>query len=452
MSASFADKMAQEFIGQTIGGWVVQRRLGNGKSATVFRAQRGDEVSALKIFDRDLVAKFGKAVQLQRVQRERELVGRAHPNLIRIIDAGEDVAHDAIFVAMELFEGQNLAERMQEVPPASIRPIISQLAAAAQYLEQIGLVHRDIKPENVGISDDFSKAVLLDLGVVRPVVLSKITDEGGRHFVATLQYAPPELVFREEGEGLDVWRAINFYQLGAVLHDLIAKRALFEDYVVPYGRLVKAVADVAPKVIPASDDVPRDLVSLALNCLVKDPGLRIKLVAWASFEAKPSASKMAQAQERIAARQARASASTLPPSRQPLALMRDLERVVGTVLRALPFEHQFPAVTVDTSKVDATGFDVRFDVSVAGDVKLWMTWELRLVDAKDAIVALTCASFVGVTHIAPPEDAPRRTVFSGVRDDDVIRTATTEEAVVAFDNAQYAAELSLEQVRAGAWL
>jgi len=164
MSASFAAKMAQEFIDQTVGGWVVQRRLGNGKSATVFRAQRGGEVAALKIFDRDLVAKFGKAVQLERVQRERELVGHTHPNLIRIIDAGEDLAHDAIFVAMELFEGKNLAERLQDIPPASIRPLISQLAAAAQYLEGIGLVHRDIKPENVGVSDDFSKVVLLDLG------------------------------------------------------------------------------------------------------------------------------------------------------------------------------------------------------------------------------------------------------------------------------------------------
>jgi eukaryotic-like serine/threonine-protein kinase len=452
MSVPFAEKMAQEFIGQTVGGWTIERRLGNGKSATVFRAERDGEVAALKIFDRDLVAKFGKAVQLQRVQRERELVGHSHPNLIRIIDAGEDLARDAIFVAMDLFEGKNLAERLQDVPPTSIRSLISQLAAAAQYLEGIGLVHRDIKPENVGVSDDFSKVVLLDLGVVRPVVLSKITDEGGKQFVATLQYAPPELVLREEGDGLDVWRAINFYQLGAVLHDLIAKRALFEDYVLPYGRLVKAVADVAPKVIPASEDVPRDLVSLALNCLVKDPNLRVKLVSWAAFEPKLPGSKLAQAQERIAARQARASTSTLPPSRQPLALTRDLERVVGTVLRALPFEHQFPAVTVATSKVDAGGFEVLFDVTVTGDVKLWMTWELRLVDTKDAIVDLTCASFVGVSRVPAPADAPRRTVFAGVRDDDAIRTATSEEVVVAFDNAQYAAELDLDRVRAGAWL
>ena len=118
-----------------------------------------------------------------------------------------------------------------------ILPLIAQVASAAQFLEDNGLAHRDIKPENIGVSDDFSHATLLDLGVLRPVGLSNITDEGEQKaFVATLRYSPPELLYREEEDNVEGWRVITFYQLGAVLHDMIMRYPIFREYGDPYAR------------------------------------------------------------------------------------------------------------------------------------------------------------------------------------------------------------------------
>ncbi len=90
----------------------------------------------------------------------------------------------------------------------------------------MSFAHRDIKPENVGLSPDMKSAKVLDLGVIRPFDLSNITDEGDqRYFVGTLQYSPPELLFREEEQSVEAWRAITFYQLGGILHDLLMRNS-----------------------------------------------------------------------------------------------------------------------------------------------------------------------------------------------------------------------------------
>ena len=81
---------------------------------------------------------------------------------------------------MALFPGKNLAEALAAIPYERVHDLIAQVAAAARFLEGLGLVHRDIKPENIGVTDDFSAAVLLDLGVLRPVGFSTITDQHGQ--------------------------------------------------------------------------------------------------------------------------------------------------------------------------------------------------------------------------------------------------------------------------------
>jgi serine/threonine protein kinase len=73
--------------------------------------------------------------------------------------------------------------------------------------------------------DEFKRLVLLDLGVLRPIAGSTLTDANGiQAFVGTLQYSSPEFLLRQEEESLDGWRSLTFYQIGGVLHDLIMRR------------------------------------------------------------------------------------------------------------------------------------------------------------------------------------------------------------------------------------
>jgi serine/threonine protein kinase len=219
--------------------------------------------------------------------REKSLVGRTHPNLIEILDAGEDTGRDVFFVVMTLFTGRNLAERLPNIPHERVHDIVSQVASAARFLEDLGLVHRDIKPENIGITDDFARAVLLDLGVLGPVGFSSITDQyGQRAFAGTLQYSPPELLKREEHDSVEWRRAVTFYQLGAVLHDLLTRKPLFSEDLTPYGHLVDVVSNHAV-VVQAPGTAP-ELRMLAQDCLVKDPTQRLQLVSWERFERRPA--------------------------------------------------------------------------------------------------------------------------------------------------------------------
>jgi hypothetical protein len=82
MDAARAKRMIEELQGRTVGEWTVTEFSGTGKSAIVFKATRGREICALKIFDPELIDRFGKDVQKNRIDRELSLRGKCHPNLV----------------------------------------------------------------------------------------------------------------------------------------------------------------------------------------------------------------------------------------------------------------------------------------------------------------------------------------------------------------------------------
>jgi serine/threonine-protein kinase RIO1 len=88
MDKQRAAKMSAELLGKTVGGWLIQKYINHGKSAVVFLAQRSGQEAALKIFDPEIVERYGRDVQLKRINRELSLVGKSHPNLAAIY-AGE---------------------------------------------------------------------------------------------------------------------------------------------------------------------------------------------------------------------------------------------------------------------------------------------------------------------------------------------------------------------------
>jgi serine/threonine protein kinase len=297
MNKQAAEKMSRDLIGKSIGGWGIQSYINHGKSAVVFWAEKAGQQAALKVFDPDIVERYGRDNQLKRIERERSLIGKSHPNLISIYGGGED--NGLLYIAMEYFRGANLEEKLLEIPKSEIRSLTAQIASAAKFLEECSFAHRDIKPANIGISDDLKFAKLLDFGVIRPFDLSNVTDEGEQHFfVATLRYSPPELLFREEKQTLEAWRAVTFYQLGAVVHDLLMRKPLFSEVTEPYGRLVRAVEREIP--IVNSPDADADLRLLAQNCLAKDPTHRLSTVEWSDFNRPKVTDPLESARRRIA--------------------------------------------------------------------------------------------------------------------------------------------------------
>ncbi|MFH1977479.1 MAG: protein kinase [Pseudomonadota bacterium] len=274
--------IAKELNGNKVGDWTVTGYINNGKSAVVLKAHRDKEEAALKVFDPELIEKYGKKTQLIRIERELKLIGKKHPNLIEIKDGGECKNSGFLYVAMAYIPWNNLSQLASKFPRDKIVSTIKQLAKAAKFLEEMDLAHRDIKPENIILSKDFSTAILLDLGVLKPFELSEITDgDEQKVFVGTLRYSPPELLFRTEEDSEEGWRAVTFYQLGAILHDIIMRRELFHYINGPYAALVEAVKSDVPEIY--AEDVDSDLLILARGCLVKNPVDRVTMTKWDHF-------------------------------------------------------------------------------------------------------------------------------------------------------------------------
>jgi serine/threonine protein kinase len=440
--------MTKELTGRTVGGWNVLEYIGAGKSALVLRASKEGQIGALKIFDPELVERFGRSVQLERITRELRLRDKKHPSLITIFDGGE--SEGLLFVVMEYIQAPNLANVLGELPRNRIRPLISQIADAARFLANMDLVHRDIKPENILVQPDFGRATLLDLGVMRPIGDPSLTDAEDKVFVGTLRYSSPEFLLRQEQDNADGWRAVTFYQLGAVLHDMIMRVPLFAESSSPYARLVRSILQDTPKI--EAPDVSPDLVLLAKNCLLKDPELRLRCVQWEGFSPPTgSASVASGAKERILRRAAVSRETQSRPEIGEERRSRMLRRAVQEKharLESLIREHcidsqQFPPLETrewTETEPNETFLTIRFGPSSQHSLPslLDITFRLVLLDDMAGPVSLQSTSSVSpaTDPVAAPDKTGFTTVYEGVFDDSAIRVVVESVLYTSLDQAQ----------------
>jgi len=257
-------------------------KLGEGATAVVYRATSAGIECALKVFKAEFLRRLESTDFFefeQRLMRQEKLRGHDCPCLVDILDAqvrGRGEFDRAI--QMRLLDGNDLDEirkHQHTWPHRGARTLISQVAEAARFLRDEGLCHRDIKPLNIRISNDGSRAVLLDLGVVKPTT-EKLQDwSSGSSFVGTLRYSPPELL---SGVSLtdQQYDKVTVYQLGAVLYELITGKQFLGD--IPnssWPSLVQAIGREGQKKIemtsgrkPISDLI--ELANLAVNVDAKD--------------------------------------------------------------------------------------------------------------------------------------------------------------------------------------
>jgi serine/threonine protein kinase len=453
-----AERISKELVGSSVGGWRVNKYLGNGKSAVVFEGEKDAQHVALKVFDPELVDRFGKETQLERINRELLLVGEKHPNLVEIFDGGECVDSGYLYVAMELIKSPNLADSITFVPREKIFSVLQQVASAAKFLEGKQLAHRDIKPENIVVNSDFSRAVLLDLGVLRPFGDAGLTDEDAKVFIGTLRYSSPEFLLREENDTEDGWRAVTFYQLGALLHDLIMHRPLFEEFSEPYALLVEAVRSEKPNI--HADDASPDLILLARNCLVKNPLARLNLVSWEDFEVKAEDRSTSDTiRERVKRRSLLARTSPERESSEPWGLSEKqiaklvTERLDSIIRNECAGNDAFPKMQIRQSRREPVFVCVKFAVSRAHDLfsELSIRFDSELIDEATMafkVVVSSCLLRNDSDHDSAPEAA---IIFRGPLDSRALATAVQDALWSAIDTAQGLGEkmLSLEDVH---WL
>jgi serine/threonine protein kinase len=416
MDAQRAARMTADLVGKVVGGWSVDGPLlGHGKSALVLKASRPDVGDcAIKVFDPEIVERSGAATQLERIRREVLTRDYPHSNLVRILDGGQCAATGYFYVVMENVALPILAQCLDSIPRDAIHGIIAKIAEVAQHLETHGFVHRDLKPANVAIDLSNFSPLVLDLGVLRQMRADPITDESGHPFVGTLQYSSPEYLYRREQDTVEGWRAVTFYQLGAILHDLIMRIPIFADALEPYAVLVDAVTRTVPR-LHAPDVSPR-LLQLADSCLVKDPALRRRLVKWADFGTSSDPSPSGFRREDFVARQTVwvANLAASRPSDSPADDARRLRRLEDDLREIVRAECAgsglFPPL--EFSAASATdgilAFQVCFRPRPSRGLPLHLTlrFSIRLLDrAADAVQVAAAVGLCSSSSVLLPDEA-----------------------------------------------
>jgi eukaryotic-like serine/threonine-protein kinase len=430
-------RLSTEWIGLSLSGWVVSKFIDAGKSALVFEAFKGVSRAAIKIFDPEIIERFGEDEEKERIARELELVGAHHPNLIQILDGGFDANSGLFFIVMEYLDAPNLATVLELVPVERVGDLISQVASAAEFLHDRGIVHRDIKPDNIAISHDFTRAILLDLGVIRPYEKDDskpLTDQEKKLFIGTLQYSSPEFLLREEEQTPEGFLSLTMYQLGAVLHDMLMRKRIFSDQTDPYARLVQAVLHETPHIDPSG--LPLPLVALARNCLVKKAPIRIQLVSWQSFRHSVSSDIPAAAKERIRRHRVKATyeATEEPETGWEVKHQQQhiLVEMLGSIEQQLREEctsDDLPPRLIKNRLIDDGQFGlVELVFSASGryglHADLLILLRVSILDYEARVIRLDCAARVGpgVTDLSV-SDSPWIAIFNGVYDDSTVRAA-----------------------------
>ena len=249
-------------------GYEVEAVLGRGGMGIVFRARqlRLGRLVALKMA---LAGSYAGLHERERFRREAEAVAALrHPNVVQIYDAGEWAGRS--YFTMEFIEGGSLAQRLAGVPQPGRQAaaLLATLAGAMHAAHQRGIVHRDLKPANIMFMLDGTPKVT-DFGLAQRLEgIEGLTLTGVP--IGTPSYMAPE---QAQGQSRAVGPAADVYALGAILYELLTGRPPFRAETP--AETVLQVIDQEP-VPPArlNAKVPRDLETICLKCLQKEPHKR----------------------------------------------------------------------------------------------------------------------------------------------------------------------------------
>src|SRR5438105_4104986 len=244
------------------------KEIGRGGQGVVYRARQKslNRTVALKVIG---VGHWATEAHLRRFRLEAEAAASLnHPSIVPIHEIRQ--RHDCCYYSMNLVEGGQLDEvvKRQAISIRRAVELIAKLARTVHYAHEHGILHRDIKPGNV-LLDKEGEPHLTDFGLAR-LVETESTVTRTTEMLGTPSYMAPEQANRNNAE---LTAAADIYGLGAVLYQLLTGappfvgRSTYETV-----RLLLETDAKPPRLL--NSKVDRDLSTICLKCLEKDPKRR----------------------------------------------------------------------------------------------------------------------------------------------------------------------------------
>ena len=250
------------------GDYELLEQIGRGGQGVVFRARQKslNRIVALKVIG---LGHWATKAHLKRFRLEAEAAARLeHPGIVPIHEVGE--RDGSCYFSMKLVEGGQLDEvaRRESIPIRRAVELIAKVARTVHYAHEHGILHRDIKPGNI-LLDANGEPHLTDFGLAR-LVESESSVTQTLDVLGTPSYMAPE---QAVGNNAAVSSATDVYGLGAVLYQLLTGQPPFAGGTT--YETIKLLEDTEPRAPRLlNPKVDRDLSTICLKCLEKDPKRR----------------------------------------------------------------------------------------------------------------------------------------------------------------------------------
>ena len=262
---------SSQMIGTVLSGrYKLEAKLGSGGMSTVYLAKDGtlDRDVAVKVMHREMSE---QPDQLERFRQEARAVAKlSHPNVVAVIDAGEDGGHP--YIVFEYVEGETLKQRIARIGALDAQEALAyaiEIARGLTVAHARNMVHRDIKPQNVLI-DAEGRAKLTDFGISRQLEQDGMTATG--RVLGTTDYVAPE-----QAMGHPVDPRSDIYSLGVVLYEMLVGQVPFHaDSQV--GVAMKHVNEELPDVQQRRPEISAAAALVVERSTAKDPDERYQRI------------------------------------------------------------------------------------------------------------------------------------------------------------------------------
>jgi serine/threonine protein kinase len=255
-------------VGARIPGYVLVEKLGEGGMGVVYKAR---QVALNRLVAVKMIRGGGgaRSDHFARFRNEAETIARLrHPHILQIFDVG--MVGDLPFLALELLDGGSLNDRLAGTPQPgrNAAEFMVLLGRAIHAAHQVGIIHRDLKPTNILFTSNGIPKIS-DFGLAKRLESDSRQTETGQ-IMGSPSYMAPE---QAQGHAKDVGPAADIYALGAILYEMLTGRPPFKGET-PMETVRQVINDdpVPPsRLVPR---VPRDMETICLKCLVKEPRKR----------------------------------------------------------------------------------------------------------------------------------------------------------------------------------
>jgi serine/threonine-protein kinase len=312
-------------VGRVLAGkYVLERLLGAGGMGKVWKGvHQGLGIAvAIKTMHPEIAANADYARRFRREAHAASLLD--HPNVVRVLDFGEDAGTGTLYLVMEYLEGRSLTKWLQghEGPPplAEVVEILVPLCDALEVAHSYGIVHRDLKPDNVFLTTALGHRVVkvVDFGLAH---VDDARDQGPTLTSKDVIAGTPEYMSPEQCRSLAVGASADVYAVGCILTELLQRAPPFTG-----GSSIEVLAkqmftQPPPLRRPAgAEPVPPLLERLRLDLLAKSADkrphdaaeIRARLLEAMSPEAEAARLPTRKGDEPLGDRAARATAWALP--------------------------------------------------------------------------------------------------------------------------------------------